>query len=467
MRLWARITVTVAINLIVIGVLLSLLLMQQTRSSPESFLFAPARERVRELGRQLEEEFPDLPAAERSAWLLARQTPWGVTMAVFEDTGQLVAGAPLGLPPAVEREVRRGRRRGGDTPERPRAKRRARDNPPIFTAHEQGHWIGYHFPLVVSPGQPPVRHTLIITTPSLFASPFLFDWKPWLLTVSLSLLVTILCWMPVTSRLRRSLRALQTASAEIAEGRFEVPIPIGGQDEFADLAASLRRMAAQLSQLVNGQRRFLADIAHELCAPLSRIQLSMGILQQSAPAAGKTSLERLEREVAHMSALVGDLLSFTKGTVRQPELVALSLLDLVEQAVKQENTHQARISTEIAADLKVTADSDYLARALGNVIRNAIQYAGDAGPIRIAAQRSGDGKVELTVQDDGPGLPEADLEAIFHPFYRPDGARTPGTGGAGLGLAIVRSCMDACHGTVACRNRPGRGLEVILRLDAA
>jgi len=71
------------------------------------------------------------------------------------------------------------------------------------------------------------------------------------------------------------------------------------------------------------------------------------------------------------------------------------------------------------------------------------------------------------VEDSGPGLPESELEAVFSPFHTPDTARTPGTGGVGLGLAIVQGCVAACGGTVHCRNRKPHGLEVIVELDAA
>ncbi len=112
------------------------------------------------------------------------------------------------------------------------------------------------------------------------------------------------------------------------------------------------------------------------------------------------------------------------------------------------------------------ANEALLLRALSNVIRNAIRYAGDQGPITISAQRQSS-VVEISVADRGPGLPEAELEEVFAPFYRPESARTRETGGAGLGLAIVRTCVEACRGTVSCRNRVPHGLEVTIRLGAS
>ena len=111
------------------------------------------------------------------------------------------------------------------------------------------------------------------------------------------------------------------------------------------------------------------------------------------------------------------------------------------------------------------ANEGLLLRAIANVLRNAIRYAGEAGPITVSAERDGS-QVAITIADRGPGLPDEELEQVFTPFYRPDTARTRETGGSGLGLAIVRTCVEACGGTVTCRNgRPG--LEVVMRLGAA
>src|SRR5262249_23567936 len=91
------------------------------------------------------------------------------------------------------------------------------------------------------------------------------------------------------------------------------------------------------------------------------------------------------------------------------------------------------------------------------------RYAGEDGPITVTARRQ-DGRVLLTVADCGPGLPEEALEEVFAPFYRPEAARSRDTGGAGLGLAVVKSCIEGCRGTVVCRNREPSGLEVTISL---
>jgi two-component system sensor histidine kinase CpxA len=107
-----------------------------------------------------------------------------------------------------------------------------------------------------------------------------------------------------------------------------------------------------------------------------------------------------------------------------------------------------------------------LSRALSNLIRNAVRYAGHAGPIEISAERLADG-IAIRVSDSGPGVPPSELSRIFDPFYRVEASRSRETGGAGLGLAIVKTCVEACRGTVQARNRNPTGLEVTLRLPSA
>lgn len=466
-RLWAQIGVTLAVNLVLLGALAAVTIAMQSRRGIDSFLYTQAREKIRDLGALVEEEFPDQPTAERTAWLASKQAQYNVTLAVFDDTGALVAGPALRLPDSVLREINRDAAGGGGGR---RGRRRAAGSrpPPIFTISAEGmYWIGYHFPIARGPGEPPVRHTLMVVTDSLLRSPLLFDWRPWILGICGAIVVSALCWIPVLRRITGSLRTIEHASSEIARGRFQTPVAVSGRDELSDLAQSVRSMAEQLARLIHGQRRFLADVAHELCAPLSRIQLRAGILQQSASGEMQEHIQNLEKDTTHMSALVGDLLSFTRGASREPVLEAVDLTGVVQRAVTQEN---ATVEVDVAGNLRVLADEPNLLRAVSNLIRNAVRYAGADGPIRVQAQKTNGHRVQLTVSDCGPGLPESELEAVFSPFYRLDPARTPSTttgAGSGLGLAIVKSCIDSCEGTVYCANRKPRGLTVVVELKSA
>ena len=120
----------------------------------------------------------------------------------------------------------------------------------------------------------------MIVTPTLLGNRFFFDWMPWALGAMAAFLGSVLCWVPLVRGIMQSIEKMRRAAASIAQGHFEVQVPVKRNDELGELAASIESMAQQLERLVHGQRRFLADVAHELCAPLSRIQLSGGILEE-------------------------------------------------------------------------------------------------------------------------------------------------------------------------------------------
>jgi two-component system sensor histidine kinase CpxA len=302
---------------------------------------------------------------------------------------------------------------------------------------------------------------------SLWTNPFFFNYKPWLLTVVLIAVICVACWLPLIRSLTLAITAMTAATGQIAEGHFEVELPAKRRDELGRLSESINQMAKRLSGYVNGQRRFLSDIAHELCSPVARIQLSLGILEQRASDAARPYVETIDEEVQHMSTLVNELLSFSKASLgASTALENVNVNETVNRAVEREKTSDVTIRVNVPPLLAAVAQPDYLFRSVSNVLRNAIRYAGGDGPIEVSA-REIDGFAVISVTDHGPGVPPSELEEILKPFYRPETARQRETGGVGLGLAIVRTCMEACGGSVTCRNRMPKGFEVDLRLRTA
>jgi two-component system sensor histidine kinase CpxA len=169
-----------------------------------------------------------------------------------------------------------------------------------------------------------------------------------------------------------------------------------------------------------------------------------------------------------IAGLVNELLSFSKAALgaSQIRLQPVSVRALAEKAMAREAAQGATFTLEAAPEIRVQAEPELLLRAFSNLLRNAVRYAGPAGPITLSARREG-GYVDIAVTDCGPGVPEPDLDRVFEPFYRVDASRDRATGGVGLGLAIVKTCVESCGGTVLCRNRPPAGLEVLIRLSAA
>ena len=168
-----------------------------------------------------------------------------------------------------------------------------------------------------------------------------------------------------------------------------------------------------------------------------------------------------------MATLVNELLAFTKAGLRPraAELAAVELAPLVHDMLAREAA-AARVTLPVPAGLAVRADAPLLSRALGNLVRNALRYAGDAGPITLTARRDG-ARVFVSVEDVGPGVPPEALARLGEPFYRPEAARTRETGGVGLGLSIVRSAAAACGGEVRFANRAPRGFTAEIALAPA
>ena len=329
------------------------------------------------------------------------------------------------------------------------------------------YWIGIRTPLPEDDGRFGPPSTLLLALPRIGAGGLLFDVTPWLWTGAGVLACSVLLWLPLMRGITRSVRQMTGAAGHMAQGQFGVRVGTLRRDELGQLGESLNHMAGRLGEYVTGQKRFLGDIAHELCSPLARMEMALGVLEQQANEKQQGYVTDVREEVRQMSSLVNELLSFSKAGLRAKdiELRPVPLAELCEKAVAREAQGKTDIAVKVDAALKVLAEPDLLARAIGNILRNAVRYACDAGPIVLGATVRG-ADVILAITDSGPGVEPETLHRLFDPFYRPETARTREGGGAGLGLAIVKSCIEACGGTVAVKNaKPG--LEVTMTLRRA
>jgi two-component system sensor histidine kinase CpxA len=251
------------------------------------------------------------------------------------------------------------------------------------------------------------------------------------------------------------------AADEIAAGRFQVSLP-DRADEFGQLGNSIESMAARLDHLISGQKRFLGDAAHELCAPLARIRTALGILEAKLADAEPALLTSIETDTAELAALVDEILAFSRAGNRKPSMQDVDLESLVREVATRESTGlQTTIS--IPAGLMVVTDPKLLGRAVGNLVRNAAVHAGSRAQVRIEAEESAR-EITIHVTDNGPGVPAGELARMFEPFHRLDPARGRETGGTGLGLAIVRTAVEACGGDVSATLPEDGGLRVSIRL---
>ncbi len=330
-----------------------------------------------------------------------------------------------------------------------------------------GYWVAMRVPFMQSERSGrPMPAKLVARVGSLWSLLNLLGLQSLLLGGGGVLALSVIFWLPLVRSITRSLGQLTAATEKIAEGRFETRVAAHRRDEIGQLGESVNRMAARLDAHMNGQKRFLGDVAHELCSPLARLQMATGILADQAPKNLADTVADVRDEVQQMSTLVNELLAFTKSGLqaREVALAPTPLEPLARAAIHREGG-DGKVALDVPADLAAHADADVLGRAVGNLVRNALRYAGDAGPITVRAAREGD-RVFIAVEDSGAGVPAADLDRLGEPFFRPELARTREAGGVGLGLAIVRNSVAACGGEVRFANRTPQGFRAEIRLRA-
>lgn len=476
----------------------------------ESLTHGALGERLQSIGDSIATDLNTEPEGVRPAILRSRSTKYGADFYLFANAGPQVAGDPVELPAAVRAELNKGQRLGGRGPEgpgprSPRARpprgegppdgrppfddrgppdsKRKKEGPPpgerpppelrgtdgrfiVHSTSPDATWIGLRVPI---PNEYGLRTagTVIIRAPSVFAVGRLLHAGPWMAIAVSAFLLSVLFWLPLVGSITRALQRLSGATERIAEGEFETRVELRRRDELGVLGSSVNRMAERLDTLVNGQKRFLGDVAHELGSPIGRLQVATEILEAHADPALQPHIADVREEVQQMAALVAELLAFTKTGMqpRATELAAVPLSPLVLDTLAREQV-SGRVTVSIPAELSVRADAALLARAIGNLVRNAVRYTAATDAIYVTAV-SGPADVNVTVEDEGPGVPPDALVRLGEPFYRPEIARTRETGGVGLGLAIVRSSVAACGGEVHFSNRTPHGFRAELRLQAA
>jgi len=264
----------------------------------------------------------------------------------------------------------------------------------------------------------------------------------------------------------RNIAQMTDATEQIAEEKFDVRVGDKRTDEIGRLGAAINQLASCLSGFVSGQKRFLGDISHELNSPLARMQFALSILEDRVDEKNRGYVVDVKEEVELMSKLVGELLTYSKASIKTTEvnLVKIRLRPLVETVIEREKaTETAEVKIIIADNIEVLAHPELLSRAIANVVRNAIRYAGEAGEIKVSAA-NGKNQVKIEIADNGAGVPEDTLEKLFDSFYRVESDRARQSGGTGLGLAIVKTCVEACQGKVAASNRIPHGLAVTISL---
>ncbi len=256
-------------------------------------------------------------------------------------------------------------------------------------------------------------------------------------------------------RLTAPLRRLSTAAQRMGAGDCPEPLPVGGPEEFDTCVTSFNRMVTQVRDLIASRTVLLAGISHDLRTPLTRMRLALGMLSEGHD---PELAQRLMRDVDAMNDLIGRCLELGQGFDEplgeaDPGVLLGDIVDAARRA-------GSRIEYTATAPVRLRMRALAFRRAVGNLLDNALRYGGTA-PTQVEFDPV---ELEVRVLDRGPGIPEAEREAVFQPFHRLEPSRSTRTGGSGLGLAIVKQLAEANGWQVTLAPRAGGGTIARLRL---
>jgi two-component system sensor histidine kinase CpxA len=335
----------------------------------------------------------------------------GVTFALFNSDGQLVLGQAPDPPEEVrKRLIDKRRAEPRQRPQRPDSS--SQPPKPRFLLRSENptrYWAGIHMDILYERGGLWYPLTMVMISSDVSAGGLLFNWTPWVVLLTCGILFSALLWLPVVRGITGAIRRTNEASKRIASGQFDVRLPDNRGDELGELATSVNTMAAQLGDYVAQQRRITADVAHELCSPIARMQMALGVIEQRSTPEQATYLQKLDSELQHMARLVEEVLAFSKAETlpdrEAPE--TFDLRELIDNVIARE-APEVPIQLHIG-DLKLHTLRSALDRAIGNVVRNAVRYASDI-EIHAEAENGASSSKSSTV------APECPIEALFTPL---------------------------------------------------
>ena len=263
---------------------------------------------------------------------------------------------------------------------------------------------------------------------------------------------------PIIRRLTQRLDDLRQGVERWGEGDLSARIEESGSDELAFLAERFNHAAERVESLLKSNKSLLANASHELRSPLARIRMCLELMH---PETSPSFQEEIRRNIGELDQLVDEILLASRLDAKESDMGTVEAVDLTGLAAEE----CARAGAELVPSrddrpLVVQGVARLLRRAVRNLLENARRYSD--GPVTMELTREGDDAV-VRVRDRGPGVPPAERERIFEPFYRLAGA-SERSGGVGLGLALVRSITQRHRGSVGCEDQDGGGACFALRL---
>jgi signal transduction histidine kinase len=292
----------------------------------------------------------------------------------------------------------------------------------------------------------------------------------------------LLLFSGLIASMRRPLEELVAAAGKLAAGDRSARVEVGGLSETATLGAAFNEMADELEREASQRDRldrlkdeFVLTASHELRSPLTSVQGFAELLMLERDSLTPKQVETVEiilDNCRHLVRLLNDLLDLARSDAGRlavsPRPTAVA--PLVEEAVRTMRAQTESSNQVLVADLEpdlppISAEADRIRQILVNLLTNAHEYSPEGASIEVTA-RVIDDEVEIAVTDNGPGIPEDQIEHIFERFVRGDAGLTQRVGGTGLGLAISKSLVELHGGTLAVESTPGVGSTFAFRLPA-
>ncbi|HET8708096.1 MAG TPA: ATP-binding protein [Pseudomonadales bacterium] len=286
---------------------------------------------------------------------------------------------------------------------------------------------------------------------------------------AIGLLASLLFSAALARNLTKPIQQLRASFDDLSRGKLGTRAPgfvVKRRDELGGLARDFNTMAQKLEQLIISRQRLLHDLSHELRSPLARLHVAIGLAQQQ-PESTKDALDRIEAEANKLDELVGEVLSLARldSSVSMPLNDYIDVVEMVKAVVEDAqfessaNVKNISLKIEHVREWVIRGNVAWLHRAIDNVMRNALKHAKKQVTVEVSVVDISQ-QLRICVADDGVGVDQMEIEAIFEPFYRADGSGS----GYGLGLNITRKAISAHGGTVRAFNQPESGLKVEILL---
>ncbi|MEF7614644.1 sensor histidine kinase efflux regulator BaeS [Aquincola sp. MAHUQ-54] len=290
--------------------------------------------------------------------------------------------------------------------------------------------------------------------------------------VCVLLAAVIALW--VARRLLRPVRRVADATHRLAAGEYASRVAVDSDDEVGQLARDFNTLADTLQRNERMRRDFLADVSHELRTPLGVLHGELEAIEDGVHTLSAATVKSLQAEVATMNKLVSDLYDLSLADVgalayRKEPIDVVELLHTTVDAFagRLAEAGLALEEGELSERLTVLADERRLQQLFNNLMENSLRYTDRGGALRVRARPDPAGGVEVVFEDSAPGVPASRLPRLFDRFYRVEASRNRASGGAGLGLAICRSIVQAHGGRIEAMPSALGGLAIRLHLPAA